>query len=109
MNKRDQYLYILHKFLDKEAEVNYPKQFKLAKGPVEEYGFYFFIIVDCHFKPFCLSYFLTEEGKSILVKRFKYIALDLNRSKKTTVGDSKVGKDKKIKNTKRKFLNFKKY
>ncbi len=111
MNKRDQYLFILHKFVDKEAEINYPKQFKMAKTLVGKYGFYFFIVVDLDFKPDCLSFFISQKGQDTLFKRFKYIALSINKSKRSKVGDKKIGKDRKFEKRNRKpaFLKHKKY
>lgn len=111
MNKRDQYLFLLHKFLDKEAEVNYPKQFKMAKTLIGEYGFYFFIVVDLDFKPNCLSFFISQKGRDVLYQRFKYIALNINKKKRTKVGSKKIGEDRKVekKNRRPVFLKHKRY
>ena len=111
LSKRDEYLFMLHKFLRKDAEINYPKQFKLAKTLINKHGFYFFVMVNLWYKPYCLSYFLTEEGKRILFKRFKYIALDINKKNMQEIEEEKIGEDREVepRNKKPKFFNFKTY
>ena len=85
--------------------------FFIKKISMIKSSFYFFIVVDLDFKPDCLSFFISQKGQDTLFKRFKYIALSINKSKRTKVGDKKIGRDRKFEERNRKpvFLKHKRY